>query len=68
MYQLENYVHWGQDVASTQEGQNSSVWQEVSSAVADEGLDPCSCPPCDSHDPGECPSTLVIQRAIFHNI
>lgn len=68
MHPLEDYTHWGQDVASEREGQNRSIWQEVSSAAADGGLDPCSCPPCDSHDPGECPRTLVIQRAIFHNI
>lgn len=34
MYQLENYIHWGQDVAPMQEGENSSAWQEMSSAVA----------------------------------
>ena len=66
MHQLEDYIHWGQGVASTWAGQIGSVRHKVSSAAPDGDSDPCSRPPRDSHDPGECPSTLVIQRAIFH--
>lgn len=65
IYHFKDYIQWSQDVASTREGQNSSLPQKVSSAMPDGGLDPCSCAPCDYSNPDECPSTLVIPESYF---